>query len=53
VAEGQLTAWRNYLAERIRSAPACYAKGNRPADPKAPPPDITPSTLTPTPTTAP
>jgi len=53
VAEAQLTAWRNYLAERIRTAPACYAKDNRPADPKAPPPDITPSTLTPTPTTAP
>jgi peptidyl-prolyl cis-trans isomerase C len=47
-AEARLTGWRNYLAGRIRTADACYAKGNRPADPKAPPPDITPSTLTPT-----
>jgi peptidyl-prolyl cis-trans isomerase C len=53
LAEARLNAWRGYLAERIRNAPACYAKDNRPADPKAPPPDITPSTLTPTPTTAP
>jgi len=53
VAEGRLAEWRNYLADRIRSANACYAKGNRPTDPKAPPPDLTPSTLTPTPTTSP
>jgi len=46
VAEARLADWRNYLAGRIRTADACYAKGNRPADPKAPPPDITPSTLT-------
>jgi len=47
VAEARLAGWRNYLAGRIRTADACYAKGNRPADPKAPPPDITPTTLTP------
>jgi peptidyl-prolyl cis-trans isomerase C len=47
VAEASLTKWRSYLADRIRTAEACYAKGNRPADPKAPPPDLT------TPTSAP
>jgi peptidyl-prolyl cis-trans isomerase C len=47
VAEASLTKWRGYLADRIRTAEACYAKGNRPADPKAPPPDLT------TPTTGP
>ncbi|MGH9010080.1 MAG: peptidyl-prolyl cis-trans isomerase [Acidimicrobiia bacterium] len=47
VAEASLTKWRGYLADRIRAADACYAKGNRPADPKAPPPDLT------TPTSAP
>ena len=47
VAEASLTKWRGYLADRIRSADACYAKGNRPADPKAPPPELT------TPTSAP
>ena len=47
VAEASLTRWRSYLADRIRTAEACYAKGNRPADPKAPPPDLT------TPTTGP
>jgi peptidyl-prolyl cis-trans isomerase C len=50
VAEGRLAKWRSYLAERIRTADACYAKGNRPADPKAPPPD---STLDPTPAPTP
>jgi peptidyl-prolyl cis-trans isomerase C len=49
VAEGRLAEWRTYLADRIRKADACYAEGNRPADPKAPPADITPSTLNPTP----
>ena len=53
VAEARLAEWRTYLADRIRKADACYAKGNRPADPKAPPADITPSTLNPTPATAP
>jgi peptidyl-prolyl cis-trans isomerase C len=53
VAEARLTQWRNYLAGRIRTASACYAKGNRPADPKAPPPDITPTTLTPSPVSPP
>ena len=47
VAEAALAKWRSYLADRIRRADACYAKGNRPADPKAPPPDFT------TPTSAP
>jgi peptidyl-prolyl cis-trans isomerase C len=47
VAEASLTKWRGYLADRIRTADACYAKANRPADPKAPPPDLT------TPTTSP
>jgi peptidyl-prolyl cis-trans isomerase C len=47
VAEASLTKWRGYLADRIRTAESCYAKGNRPADPKAPPPDLT------TPTTGP
>jgi peptidyl-prolyl cis-trans isomerase C len=47
VAETSLAKWRGYLADRIRTADACYAKGNRPADPKAPPPDLT------TPTSAP
>jgi len=41
VAEASLAKWRGYLAERIKNADACYAKDNRPADPKAPPPDIT------------
>ncbi len=41
VGEASLTKWRGYLADRIRAADACYAKGNRPADPKAPPPDLT------------
>jgi peptidyl-prolyl cis-trans isomerase C len=46
VAEARLAEWRNYLGGRIRTAKACYAAGNRPADPDAPPPDITPNTLT-------
>ena len=53
VAEARLAGWRTYLAGRIRSADACYARGNRPADPKAPPADPTQSTLTPAPTTPP
>lgn len=54
VAEGRLTSWRSYLGERIKDVDACYAKGNRPADPKAAPSDLTPSTLNETPaTTAP
>jgi peptidyl-prolyl cis-trans isomerase C len=47
VAEASLTKWRGYLGDRIRSADACYAKGNRPADPKAPPPELTTPTTTP------
>jgi peptidyl-prolyl cis-trans isomerase C len=46
-AEAGLAKWRGYLADRIRTGDACYAKANRPADPKAPPPDLT------TPTSAP
>ena len=53
LAEARLTGWRSYLANRIRTADACYAKGNRPADPKAPPPDLTQTTLTPGPVTTP
>ena len=45
VGERRLAQWRGYLAERIRTADACYAKANRPADPKAAPADLTPSTL--------
>ena len=48
--EAQLAQWTNYLAGRLRSADACYAKGNRPANPKAPA-AVTPSTLSPTPST--
>ncbi len=54
VAELRLTKWRSFLAGRIKDADACYAKGNQPADPKAAPADLTPSTLNETPaTTAP
>src|SRR5439155_15742218 len=53
VAEARLAAWRTYLAGRLRTASACYARANRPADPKAPPPDITPTTLTSTPASPP
>jgi peptidyl-prolyl cis-trans isomerase C len=42
-AEAGLARWRSYLADRIRTADACYAPENRPADPKAPPPDISSS----------
>lgn len=51
VAELRLTKWRGYLGERIKGADACYAKGNRPADPKAAPTDVTPGTLNETPAT--
>jgi hypothetical protein len=47
VAESSLGVWRSYLADRIRTADACYAKGNRPTDPKAPPPDLTTPTSSP------
>jgi peptidyl-prolyl cis-trans isomerase C len=50
--EARLAQWRSYLADRIRSADACYAKDNRPADPKAAPADVTPPS-TPTPATTP
>ncbi|HYT39009.1 MAG TPA: peptidyl-prolyl cis-trans isomerase, partial [Acidimicrobiia bacterium] len=53
VAEARLAAWRTYLGGRLRTASACYAAANRPADPKAPPPDITPTTLTSTPASPP
>jgi peptidyl-prolyl cis-trans isomerase C len=51
VAELRLTKWRGYLGERIKDGDACYAKGNRPADPKAAPTDVTPGTLGGAPTT--
>ena len=51
VGEGRLAKWRGYLADRIEDADACYAKGNRPANPKGAPPDLTPSTLNPAPAT--
>lgn len=51
--EARLAKWRGYLADRIRNADSCYAKGNRPADPKAAPAEITPSTLNPSPATTP
>ena len=35
VAEAAWPSGAAYLADRIRTADACYAKGNRPADPKA------------------
>jgi len=44
VAEARLAAWRTYLAGRLRTASACYARANRPADPKAPPPDVSQTT---------
>lgn len=47
--EAQLAEWTTYLANRLRTADACYAKGNRPVNPKAPA-AVTPSTLTPAPT---
>jgi len=47
VAEGRLAGWRTYLAKRIAAADACYAPGNRPRNPKAPPSDVTPTTLAP------
>ena len=50
VAEASLAKWRGYLADRIKTADTCYAADNRPADPKAPPPDITSN---PTPGTTP
>ena len=53
VGEGRLGKWRGYLGDRIKEADACYAKGNRPADPKGAPADITPSTLNPSPETTP
>ena len=53
VGEASLARWSDHIAERIRTADACYAKGYRPADPTAPPPDLTPSTLSPAPATAP
>ncbi len=51
--EAGLARWSGYLADRLRSADACYAKENRPADPKAPPADLAPSTLSPAPAATP
>jgi peptidyl-prolyl cis-trans isomerase C len=51
LAQARLAEWTTYLANRIKNADACYAKANRPANPKAPPSDQTPSTLSPGPAT--
>jgi peptidyl-prolyl cis-trans isomerase C len=42
VSEARLAVWRRYLGRRIEDAGVCYADRYRPADPEAPPPDITP-----------
>ena len=47
VGEASLAKWNGYLADRIGGVEACYAKGNRPADPKAPPREFPPATLSP------
>jgi peptidyl-prolyl cis-trans isomerase C len=41
VGERRLTEWRQFLGKEISEADACYAARYRPADPDAPPPDIT------------
>ncbi|MDQ3946209.1 MAG: peptidyl-prolyl cis-trans isomerase, partial [Actinomycetota bacterium] len=41
IGERRLGRWRKYLGERIAESDACYAARFRPADPDAPPPDIT------------
>jgi peptidyl-prolyl cis-trans isomerase C len=48
--EAQLAQWDTYLADRLRTGDACYAKADRPANPKAPA-QVTPSTPTSTPST--
>jgi peptidyl-prolyl cis-trans isomerase C len=52
LAGARLAAFQTYVANRLRGADACYAKGNRPANPKTPA-NVTPSTLTPGPATTP
>src|SRR5581483_7492601 len=51
VGEARLAKWRTYLDDRIRNAKACYAKGNRPADPNSAPADLVPTTLNDAPST--
>jgi parvulin-like peptidyl-prolyl isomerase len=41
--EKRLKVWRQYLGRKIGQARVCYAERFRPADPSAPPPDITPA----------
>jgi peptidyl-prolyl cis-trans isomerase C len=41
VGERRLSEWRKFLGKEIGEAHACYAARYRPADPDAPPPDIT------------
>jgi peptidyl-prolyl cis-trans isomerase C len=41
VGEKRLARWRQFLGERIAESGACYADRYRPADPDAPPSDIT------------
>jgi peptidyl-prolyl cis-trans isomerase C len=40
VGERRLAVWRKYLGQQIADADACYAARFRPADPEAPPPDL-------------
>jgi peptidyl-prolyl cis-trans isomerase C len=40
VGEKRLESWRKYLGRQIADADACYAARFRPADPEAPPPDV-------------
>jgi peptidyl-prolyl cis-trans isomerase C len=47
--EKRLEVWRQYLGRQISKAKVCYADRFRPADPSAPPPDITPTVPTPPP----
>lgn len=53
LAEARYAKFRGYVGDLIKNADACYAKGNRPENPKAPPADVTPGPLGPTPTTNP
>jgi peptidyl-prolyl cis-trans isomerase C len=41
IGERRLARWRKFLGQRIAGSDACYADRFRPADPDAPPPDIT------------
>ncbi|HLF40594.1 MAG TPA: peptidyl-prolyl cis-trans isomerase, partial [Acidimicrobiia bacterium] len=41
--EEKLALWRDHLGEAIEEADVCYSERFRPADPDAPPPDVTPN----------